>query len=92
MCRGWKASDRDRVKKAFGGEGICSLYRAEDRDLIAKLSLAVGLFNSIECVAGALDVGTGQIVSDVRRLNEISKAACGFEPFMITDDFLASRV
>ncbi|MDX0775298.1 hypothetical protein GOD44_12570 [Sinorhizobium medicae] len=92
MCHGKQARGRDRVAAAFDARGIYSIYAAEDEDLLARLSLAAGLFNSLRGVADTLELEVDQVVAHAKRYNDIARSTCGYEPFMLTDTHIGSRI
>lgn len=92
MLRGWDASRRDRVMQAFDTRGVFSLYRVEDERRLAKLSLAAGLVNSLEYVSREMELGVYELRQLASQFNETSKQMCGFEPFVLTEKFIRSRI
>jgi hypothetical protein len=92
MCPGKQARARDRVAATFDARGICSIYATEDEDLLARLSLAAGLFSSLRAVADKLKLEVDQVVAHAKRFNDIARSACGYEPFMLTDTHIVSRI
>jgi hypothetical protein len=92
MCRGWETNRRDRVTQAFDTRGVFSIYRTEDEFRLAKLSLATGLFSPIEYAAQVMELERDKLSQLVAQFNETSRQACGFEPFILTNEIIASRI
>ncbi len=91
-CHGWKAPERDRFMRAFAPNGILSIFDNADHERVAKLSLLAGLLASASDVAMNMQTSPDELKQLVTRLNRISTVSCGFEPFMLSDDFIFSRV
>jgi hypothetical protein len=92
MFRGWETNRRDRVTQAFDTRGVFSIYRTEDEFRLAKLSLATGLFSPIEYAAQVMELERDKLSQLVAQFNETSRQACGFEPFILTNEIIASRI
>lgn len=91
-CNGWKAPERERFMRAFAPNGVLSIYDSVDHEAVAKLSLQAGLLSPIADVARNMQTSPDELKQLVTRLNRIATSACGFQPFMLNDAFIFSRV
>ncbi|MEK6260066.1 MAG: hypothetical protein AABP62_15705 [Planctomycetota bacterium] len=91
-CNGWKAPERERLMRAFAPNGVFSIYDSEEREAVAKLSLLAGLLAPVADVARNMQSRPDELKQLVTRLNGIATSACGFQPFMLNDAFIFSRV
>lgn len=91
-CNGWIAPERERFMRAFAPNGILSIFDNADHERVARVSLLAGLLAPISDVAANMEHSPDKLKQLVSRLNGISRTSCGFQPFMLSDDFIFSRV
>jgi hypothetical protein len=92
MLHRWESDSRDLAVQKFDTRGVLSVYDIADETRLAKLSVTVGLICSLEHAAGAMGLEVHELGQLASQLNETSKIACGFEPFVLTDRFIRSRI
>ena len=92
ICHGWEKSKRDAFFRAFEKRGIASLYSKDIEDKLAKISLTVGLGSTIDDAAKAIDIGREELKDLILHINEISKRASGFAPFVFAGQIIRSRI
>jgi hypothetical protein len=91
-CNGWKAPDRERFMRAIAPNGILSIFDSADHEPVAKLSLLAGLLAPVSDVARNMQRSPDELNQLVTRLNGISTASCGFQPFIVSEDYILSRI